>query len=203
MKKLLFVLSIIFFSFVAVAQPARTNTADSVQIRKTVMDFYNWYKVNYKKFQSFKLYSSVRGNDGPPYKINWKEAERYFVFLKTSVPYLSEDYSKWLRSHFQQCDSAFKVNTEDEIPWGFDYDWYTNSQEEAQVLIDELKKAKQWAMTINGVSASVDVLGFYTDNGKKIETVVMCFKMKKEKGKWRIAEIGCPFEDLSGSPPLQ
>jgi len=74
------------------------------------------------------------------------------------------------------------VNTEDEIPWGFDYDWYTNSQEEAQVLIDELKKAKQWAMTINGVSASVDVLGFYTDNGKKIETVVMCFKMKKEKG---------------------
>ena len=116
MKKLLFAINIILFSFIAVAQPARTNAVDSVQIRKTVMDFYNWYKVNYKKFQSFKLYTSTKGNDGPPYKINWKEAERYFTFLKTSVPYLSEDFSKWLRSHFKQCDSAFKVNTEDEIP---------------------------------------------------------------------------------------
>ncbi|MBL7721632.1 MAG: hypothetical protein JNK98_06530 [Chitinophagaceae bacterium] len=203
MRKLSLAICLILFSLVVSAQPARTNTADSVQIRKTVTDFYNWYKVNYKKFQAFKLYASVKGNDGPPYKINWKEADRYFAFLKTSVPYLGEDFSKWLRTHFKQCDSVFKVNTEDEIPWGFDYDWYTNSQEEAQVLIDELKKAKQWAMTINGVSASVDVLGFYTDNGKKIETVVMCFKMKKEKGKWRIAEIGCPFEDTSVSPPLQ
>ncbi len=80
------------------------------------------------------------------------------------------------------------------MPYNFDYDWYTNSQEEPQVLVDELKKSKQWITTVKGMDATVDVLGFYMDNGKQVETVIMCFGMKKEKGKWKIARIGCPYQ---------
>lgn len=189
-------LFIVFFTaVVSAAQPVKSVNNDSVQIRNTITAFYNWYTKNYTKFQSFTLYAGVKTKEGPPYKINWKEAERYLIFLRKSVPWLGEEFIKNQQIFFKQCDSAFKANTEDEIPYGFDYDWYTNSQEEPQWLADELKKSKQWIITVKGIDANVDVLGYYMEQGNKVETVVMCFIMKKEKAKWKIAKIGCAYEE--------
>jgi hypothetical protein len=185
----------LLFSLAATAQPAKTANTDSTQIRNSIMTFYNWYNKNYTKLQSFTLYTSIKKKEMPPYRINWKEAERYLNYLRTSVPNIGEEFITNQRIFFKQCDSAFKVDLEDEIPYGFDYDWYTNSQEEPQLLVDELKKSKQWVTTVKGNDATVDVLGFYMDNGNRVETVVMCFAMKKEKGKWKIAKIGCPYTD--------
>ncbi|MBL0152098.1 MAG: hypothetical protein IPP93_00875 [Chitinophagaceae bacterium] len=143
---------------------------------------------------NYNLYEGIRSKDNPPYRINWKEAERYFGFIRSSVPQLGEEFIKNLRILLKQSDSAFKADPESDMPYNFDYDWYTNSQEEPQVLVDELKKSKQWITTVKGMDATVDVLGFYMDSGKKVETVIMCFGMKKEKGKWKIARIGCPYQ---------
>lgn len=188
-----------FTALLSAGQTEKTSIADSVQIRNTIITFYNWYNKNYTKFQAFALYTGAKTKEGPPYKINWKEAERYFIFLRTNVLGLSEAFIKNQQIFFKQCDSAFKVNTEEEIPYGFDYDWYTNSQEDPQWLVDELKKSKQWITSVKGNDANVDVLGYYIDQGNKIETVLMCFAMKKEKGKWKIAKIGCAYEQTYNS----
>lgn len=194
MKAYSFLVAPLFSFIISPAQPSKTNS-DSVQIRNSIFTFYNWYNKNDAKFQAFHLYSSIKTKDAPPYKINWKEVDRYQSFLRTSVPNIGEEFIKNQRIFLQQCDSAFKVDVEDDIPYGFDYDWYTNSQEEPQLLIDELKKSKQWMMTIKGNDATVDVLGYYMNGKEKVETVVMCFGMKKEKGKWKIAKIGCPYTE--------
>lgn len=195
MKTVSLLLIAFLTAFLSAGQTEKTNIADSVQIRNTIITFYNWYNKNYTKFQAFTLYTGAKTKEGPPYKINWKEAERYFIFLRTNVPGLSEAFIKNKQIFFKQCDSAFKVNTEDEIPYGFDYDWYTNSQEEPQWLVDELKKSKQWITSVKGNDANVDVLGYYIDQGNKVETVLMCFAMKKEKAKWKIAKIGCAYTE--------
>jgi len=186
--------ALIFLGFYGTIYSQPKQIPDSVQIKTTVLNFYNWYDKNWKKLDGFKLYNGIKVKDLPPYKINWKEAERYFSFIKINVPQLGEEFISNERKFFKQCDSAFKAEPKDEIPYGFDYDRFTNSQEEPDWFIDELKKAKQWAMTITGTTAAVDILGSYLDNGKELETVIMCLAMKKEKSRWKIVKIGCAFE---------
>jgi hypothetical protein len=169
-----------------VADPAK----DSADIRKVITDFYNWYNTNYTKFQGHNLYSSIKKKDAPPYKINWDEVEKYQQFIRTSVPQLGEEFLLNQKRFFQECDSAFKVDMEDEIPYGFDYDWYTNSQEDAQYLVDEINKAKPWPISWSGDYATVAVKGGYDNNGKQEEATFVTLTMKKENGEWKIAKIG-------------
>ncbi len=203
MKAFSFLFSALFMVLGATAQPVKTINSDSAQIKNSVITFYNWYNKNYAKLQGFTLYTGVKTKEGPPYKINWKEVERYFGYLRTSVPNIGEEYIKNQRIFLKECDSVFKETPEDEIPYGFDYDWYTNSQEEPQSLVDELKKSKQWITTVKGNDATVDVLGYYMNGDTKVETVVMCFGMKKEKGKWKIAKIGCPYTEPDATDKMQ
>lgn len=193
MKSIFLALVCCFVLVQGQARVSATEPGDSAQIHTTILNFYNWYAKNYQRLMNFKLYESIRTKDSPPYRINWKEAERYFNYIRTSIPQLGEEFIKNLRILMKQSDSAFKADTESDMPYNFDYDWYTNSQEEPQVLVDELKKSKQWITTVKGLDATVDVLGYYMDSGKQVETVIMCFGMKKEKGKWKIARIGCPY----------
>jgi len=190
MNKILLSIAFVFF---AVSSVAQTSKSDSAQIRNTVMSFYNWYQQNHAKLNSFELYKGKEKNDSPPYAINWSEVNKYFAFIRSSVPWLGEEFINNQKIFFNQCDSAFKSDLEGEVPYGFDFDWYTNSQEDAGWLVDELQKATQWVTTVTGMDAHVDVLGFYNDNGKQVETVIMCYSMKKEKGKWKISRIGCPY----------
>jgi hypothetical protein len=193
MKKLLIILACI--AGTPSMQAQGVNKTDSTQIRTTIFSFYNWYLKNNSRINSFNLYSGVRSNDTPPYHINWKEDEKYFAYIRSSVPQLGEEYIRNQKIFLKQCDSAFKADTEGDVPYGFDWDWYTDSQEEPSYLVDELKKAKQWVMNVKGVDATVDLLSYYMDKNKKVETVIMCFAMKKEKGKWKIAKIGCAYKE--------
>ncbi len=190
MKKIILSFVVVLISATLFAQK---SGSDSTQIRQTIMSFYGWYTKNHARLNSFELYKGTKTNDSPPYKINWVEVNKYFSYIRSSVPWLGEEFIKNQKIFFQQCDSAFSEDEEGEIPYGFDYDWYTNSQEDVSWLVDELKKATQWVTTVNGTDANVDVLGLYNDNGKEIETVILCYGMKKEKGKWKISRIGCPY----------
>jgi|CXWL01.1.fsa_nt_gi hypothetical protein len=163
---------------------------DSTEIRKVITDFYNWYNKNYTKFQEYNLYSSIKKKDMPPYKINWDEVEKYHDFIRTSAPQLGEEFIKNQKHFLQQCDSAFKVDVEDDIPYGFDYDWYTNSQEDAQYLVDEINKIRHWPISWSGDYAIVDVKGGYDNNGKQEIATFVTIAMKKENGQWKIAKIG-------------
>ena len=163
---------------------------DSVTIRKLITDFYNWYNKNYTRFQEFNLYSSINKKEMPPYKINWDQVTRYQDYIRTSVPQLGEEFISNQKRFFQQCDSAFKANVEDDMPYGFDYDWYTNSQEDPQYLVDEINKSTTWLITRSGDYATVEVKGEFDNNGKKEITAVLKLTMKKEKGQWTIAKIG-------------
>src|SRR4030095_6627578 len=103
---------------------------------------------------------------------------------------LGEEFIKNKRKFLKECDSAFKVDTEDDLPYGFDYDWYTNSQEEISYTVEELKNADKWVIRVKGNTAEVEV---HNDSGNgSVKTYAfMCYTMSREKGKWKIANIGC------------
>lgn len=206
MKTLLF-LSLNFLILVACNNDGQTSTTginnsatttnesttlaeDSTAIRKTITDFYDWYKDNWPKFPTTGLYKGTHSSDMPPYKIDWVAVEKYHQFIKDSVPQLGNAFIEAQKKFFEQCDAEFKKDTEGEIPYGFDYDWYTNSQEEPQYLIDEMAKAHIWQTKINGNNATVAVLGWREENGQKSALPIITFAMKKESGKWTIARIG-------------
>lgn len=188
MKKTVTLICIIVFSIGTNAQPIKS--ADSAQIRTTINSFYNWYSKNSPKIDAFKLYTTSKKD--PPYKINWKEVDRYLAWLGKAAPQLGQEFARNERQFFKECDSAFLTQVQDEVPYGFDSDRFTNSQE-PEYTVEEMQKSKQWAIRVNGNEATVDVLGSYSDKGKEIETLIICFEMKKEKGKWTIAKIGCRF----------
>lgn len=165
----------------AVADPAK----DSTEIRKVITDFYNWYTKNDTKFQDYKLYSSIKKNDMPPYKINWDEVTKYQDFIRTAAPQLGEDFFSNQKKMLLQCDSAFKVDVQDEIPYGFDYDWYTNSQEDPQYTLELLNRNEPWNMKIDGDKAEVEI-GVTQEEG----STGLIIQLKKEKNKWTIAKIG-------------
>jgi hypothetical protein len=100
----------------------RIPQKDSAEIRTVIIDFYNWYNKNDAKLQEYHLYSGIKKKDAPPYKINWDEVTKYQDFIRSSVPQLGEEFLKNQKHFFEKCDSAFKADVNDEIPYGFDYD---------------------------------------------------------------------------------
>lgn len=167
-------------------ESSKIATNDTADIRSVILEFYNWYNTNYEKFQDYNLYSGLKKKDVPPYKINWEEVKKYQDFIKSSVPNLGEEFLTDQLAFFKQCDSAFKVDVNDEIPYGFDYDWYTNSQEDPQYLLDEInKKENKWQINVNGNIATVKV----NDNQNK-DYAILTILLKKDNDKWLIVKIG-------------
>jgi hypothetical protein len=166
---------------VVVQDPAK----DSAAIRTVITDFYNWYNKNYTKFEKYHLYTGIKKKDAPPYKINWDEVEKYQQFIRDSVPQLGEGFIAGQKHFFQQCDSAFKVDVNDDIPYGFDYDWYTNSQEDPQYTLELLNRDTPWNMMIVGDKMEV-AIGVTQEEG----STGLIIQMKKENDKWTIFKIG-------------
>ena len=161
---------------------------DSTEIRTVIMSFYNWYNTNFTKFQEYDLYSGIKKKDMPPYKINWDQVTKYQDFIRTSVPQLGDEFLSNQKKFFQQCDSAFKVDVEDELPYGFDYDWYTNSQEDPSYLLDGINKSAKWMINVKGEEASVEI-GAPDHKDYLAGSLLLYVGMKKENGKWTIAKI--------------
>ena len=162
----------------------------SAQVKNTVISFYKWYNQNWKKIDAFKLYKSKKGNDGPPYVIDWKAVEGYFSYLRKNVPYAGEDFIANERKHFKKAEKDFKSNPEEEIPMGFDYDRFTNSQEEPKWFVGELlKKDKHWTITMQGSATASVSITQKTDEGSS--HTFFCIDLVKEKGRWVLAKLGC------------
>jgi len=115
--------------------------------------------------------------------------EKYQQFIKTAAPQLGDAFMSNQRSFFRQCDSAFKVDVEDDIPYGFDYDWYTNSQEDPQYLLDGINKSGKWMINIKGDDATVEI-GAPEDKNYTSGSLLIQLDLKKESGQWKIAKIG-------------
>ena len=185
-------------SLLTVVTSAQTAAKkDSVAISNTIINFYKWYTANYQKLEAFHLYKGKRNKNVPPYIIDWKEAGRYFTFLRNKVPYVGEDFIAWEKNHFLDADAMFKKEPSEEMPAGFDYDRFTNSQEEPKWFLKELvgKKTRQWKIDVNGNQANVAV--FVTDkkDGREDESwKLFCGQMKKVNKQWKIAALNCGEE---------
>lgn len=162
---------------------------DSTAIRKLVLDFYDWYTANDEQLMKFKLYSGKKKSDEPPYQLNWDQIDLYQAFIRDSVPYLGAAFLEQQRKMFKQVDSALKASPEDEIPFGFDYDWYTNSQEDPSYLLDGIKASGKWMLQIKGDDATLEI-GAPEDKNYVSGSLLIFIGLKKENGRWTISEIG-------------
>jgi hypothetical protein len=158
--KFLFVISFLLAASFGQAQKAKKPLPDSAQIKNTITSFYKWYNTNWQKVKAFKLYKGKTKKDAPPYEINWIEVEKYFAYLHKNVPYLSEAFFEEERKRFKRIEKDFKDNPDEEMPSGFDYDHFTNSQEEPSYFMSELlKKDNNWLITfLSGGKAHLTVL---------------------------------------------
>jgi hypothetical protein len=134
-------------------------------------------------------YSGIKKKDAPPYKINWDVVDRYQAFIRDSVPQLGDEFLKNQKLMFTRADSAFKVDVNDDVPYYFDYDWYTNSQEEPKYLLDGITQSKNWIISVKGDDASVEI-GVPQNKEYVTGSLLLFLRMKRENGQWTIAEIG-------------
>lgn len=158
------------------------------------MDFYRWYNTSWKKVDAFQLFRSKKGNDGPPYMIDWKVMDQYFTYLRRNVPTVGEVFIENERRFFQDADEAFKNDPDEEMPAGFDYDRFTNSQEEPQWFWDELiKPSNVWTIVIDKTDADKGYV--IIQQRDQTQTSVLhhffCGELQREKGKWKIARLDC------------
>lgn len=193
-----FISACLIISTLCYAQKKPAPVSESTQVRNTITSFYKWYNVNWKKITAFKLYKGKNGEEGPPYIIDWKEAEKYFAYLRKNVPYLSEAFIESERTIYKSSEKDFIKYPEDELPSGFDYDHFTNSQEEPKYFLDELlKKDKKWKIEIQpGGKAHVDV--HYKEGD-----LFFCSDLIKEHKKWKIADLACETNLMNEQSPKE
>jgi len=174
------------------SNPQETKTTkdlskDTTEIKQTVLSFYNWYGANWEKLTKYRLYQG----ENPPYKMNWSEVDRMHQYMRANVPQLGNEFISNQKLFLRQTDSAFKQDVENEIPYNFDYDWYTNSQEDPMYLIDALNSSSsRWKYDVNGDDAMVEIKGKWLDETPDPPGTLMKLAMKKENGTWKISRIG-------------
>lgn len=158
-------------------------------IQQTFFNFLKFYKVNEKKFNVFRLYKGTGKDNSPPYKIQWKEAEKYFSFLRTSVPYVGEAYIQAERNHFKYYDSCYKADPAEEMPVGFDFDRWAGGQEDISYTIKWYTSAKnKYVVTINGNTAQLKIGAELMEGTTEKDRSWSIVPFVKEKGKWVMAD---------------
>ena len=179
MKKLLFLL---ISSFAFSASQAQTLSAEQQAVKKVVVDFYKWYAANDAKLYNFKLYKGKVVKDAPPYIIDWKVAEKYFNYVRKNVTWLGQAFIINERKFLKQCQQNFNKYPEEEMPMGFDYDRFTDTQEDAKYTLDEyiLNKKMTWQINIKNAVAIV-FINVKNKDRSKVELV-------KENGTWKISK---------------
>jgi hypothetical protein len=185
MKKIFFllILSVSFnYSFCQL-------NAEQKKIQQTFFNFLKFYQKNEVKFNSFRLYKGTGKENNPPFKMQWKEVDKYFAYLRSSVPYVGEAYIKAEKNHFLFNDSCFKADTEDELPAGFDYDRWAGGQEDIQYTIKWYTSAKNIYKIIITGNKAVLRIGAELWEGLSEENRSWSFvPFVKEKGKWKMAD---------------
>lgn len=173
-------------------------SAEQQQIKQTFFSFLKFYQRNEKTFNSFRLYRGIGKDNAPPYHIQWKEAERYFAWLRKSVPYVGEAYIRAERGYFTYYDSCFKADPDEEMPVGFDYDRWAGGQESIQYTIQwYLSEKNTFTVTINGDDALLRIGSSSDPADPKAVIYWSEVPFKKEKGKWKMADNVYPADPES------
>ncbi len=193
MKKFVLFFLVMFFAFSAFAQ----LNAEQAGIKNVFFNFLAFYKKNEAKFNSFALYKGKEKDNAPPYRIQWKEAEKYFAYLRSSVPYVGEAYINTEKAHFKFADSCFKADPQEELPAGFDYDRWAGGQESIEYTYKWYTSAKnKYGITLNGNTAILkigsELLGGSNNEKDRYWSFV---PFVKEKGKWKMADNVYPADD--------
>jgi hypothetical protein len=192
MKKYISCLLLLLFSISGFAQ----LTGEQLTIKKTFFNFLLFYKKNEVKFDSFKLYIGNGKENNPPYHIQWKEAEKYFAYLRKNVPYVGEAYIKAESDHFNFSDSCFKADPLDEIAAGFDYDRWAGGQESIDYTYKWYTSAKnKYMVTIDGNTAILKIGAVLWKGADEKERSWSFVPFVKEKGKWKMADNIYPSDD--------
>lgn len=167
---------------------AQLNT-EQKKIKQVFFDFLKFYQKNESKFNSFQLYKGTGPENNPPYKILWKGVEKYFTYLRTSVPYVGEAYIKAERNHFKFSDSCFKDDPVEEMPVGFDYDRWAGGQESIDHTIKWYTSVKNiYEVKITGNTALLRIGAELYSGQKPEERSWSVVPFVKEKGKWKMAD---------------
>ena len=179
----------------ALASYAQLN-AQQAAIRKVFFDFLLFYKKNEAKFNSFKLYKGTGKENNPPYKVQWKEAEKYFTYLRNNVPYIGEAYINAERRHFMYADSGFKEDPKEELPAGFDYDRWAGGQESIEYTYKWYTSARnKFIVTITGNTAVLKIGAELFAGAEEKDRSWSFVPFVKEKGKWKMADNIYPVDD--------
>jgi hypothetical protein len=165
------------------------------KIRQTFFRFLAFYEKNEKRF-NFNLYRGTGPDNAPPYRVNWKEAERYFAFLRREVPMVGEAYIKAERAHFKFSDSCFKTDPEEEMPVGFDYDRWAGGQESIEYTRPYYtSKDNIYQVTITGNKAVLRIGGPLGEGQTEKDRDWSFVPFVKEKGIWKMADNVYPEFD--------
>ena len=192
-KCTLFFLCLVMFSITQAQLSAEQKT-----IQKIFFDFLSFYQKNEKKFNSFELYKGKGKDNAPPYHVQWLQAERYFVYLRSSVPYVGEAYINAERAHFKYADSCFKAEPQEEIAAGFDYDRWAGGQESIQYTKKWYTAAKnKYIVTITGNKAQLKIGGELWEGAEEKDRSWSIVPFVKEKGKWKMADNIYPAEEAN------
>ncbi|MBS1759521.1 MAG: hypothetical protein JST23_05285 [Bacteroidetes bacterium] len=169
-------------------EAATTPAGDSVNIRKVITDFYNWYEHNDNRLKTYPLYTASNSLGKPPFKINWDAVEKYQSLLRDSVPQLGKAFLENQKILLQSIDSGFKKNPTLDIARGFDFDWYTNSPQKPSYIALQIQKPLSWDLKRNGDEMTVTVKEEVDEKGAQKINNLMTLLMKKEDGYWKIAK---------------
>lgn len=191
MKKIVVFLLAVISGFSSYAQ----LNAEQSAIKKTFFDFLKFYQKNEAKFQAFRLYKGTGKNDDPPFKVQWTEVNKYFAFLRKSVPYVGEAYIKAEKEHFRFSDSCFKADPEEIMPVGFDYDRWAGGQETIDYTIKWYTSPKnRYEVIINGNTAILKIGSELWEGATEADRSWSFVPFTKEKGKWKMADNVYPME---------
>jgi hypothetical protein len=169
-------------------------------IQQTFFSFLKFYKANETKFNSFQLYKGTGKENAPPYKIRWAATEKYFSYLRTSVPYVGEAYINAERNHFKYSDSCFKADPTEEIAAGFDYDRWAGGQEDISYTIKWYTAPKnKYTVIITGNIAELKIGSELMKGMTEKDRSWSMVPFVKEKSKWVMADNIYPI-DVAETP---
>jgi len=192
MKKYILLLLLATYGFNSFAQLNKEQEA----IKKTFFDFLKFYQKNETKFNQFRLYKGTGKEDNPPFKVLWTEVEKYFAYLRKSVPYVGEAYIKAERAHFKFSDSCFKADKEEIMPVGFDYDRWAGGQETIDYTIQWYTSPKNiYQVIITGNTAILKIGSELWEGATEADRSWSFIPFAKEKGKWKMADNVYPMDD--------
>ena len=132
----------------------QSRSTDSIQIRKSVYGFLQWYKTNIKKANGFGMIDY--DTKGFAF-VKLQACQDYLSFIKSSKQ-VSTKYIGYWRKYFE--DEAQKIKkdklTKDDVPEGFDFDFVLITQE-PEIVLDSLKNLQFKLVSLNSKAAVMEI----------------------------------------------